>query len=712
MTPAPFPTPTPSRPRSAPPLFRPWGIRTRFIAAVVLFAVALSASFTFLTIRQIRHTLHDHMRDRGNMMLQRLAKDVVDAEALDDALEREIRLLVLTNRTVLDDALYVQVVLDGEQVVASAEDGWLPSVASVQAEESSVGEHRHEGTSFYDFFSPLPPGASGPSYVRFGLSLAPVQARVDALLGRTIWIGLLFCTIGTVVATWLYRRVFDPLNRLLHSVRRLAAGDDEARARILSGDELQELAGEFNRMADAIAARTEQLQRANTDLARADAAKADFLATMSHEWKTPLHAVRGYAQLLLEEVDGPLNEAQRDDVEAVLASANHLLALIENVLHFIQSEHDEGPNHPEPLDLAVLARQAWDHVRPAARARQLTLRDELPHSLPIEGDRTRLRQALINVIGNAVQYTPTGSITLQGGYGANGKADGGAEDALGATADGPNATVWLRVIDTGVGIPVDAQSAIFEPFERIAQIPEDWKGEHNVTTIRVLIAEDDPASAALLDKYLRAKGYATALAKDGSEVMTQMMRHAPDIILLDVEMPERDGWEALAEIRAVSEVPVIMVTVRSSTSDKVRGLEEGADDYVTKPFDLKEIEARIRAVLRGRARVHENAASPLRVGPLTVDDRSKEVVLHGESLHVSPKEYALLHLLCSEPETVFETDDICRAVWPERHDATAEDVKTYVYLLRTKLNEAAARTSRSAPRIQNVRGFGYCIRPE
>lgn len=233
--------------------------------------------------------------------------------------------------------------------------------------------------------------------------------------------------------------------------------------------------------------------------------------------------------------------------------------------------------------------------------------------------------------------------------------------------------------------------------------------------VRVLITEDDPASAALLTKYLSATGYETFHAVDGRDVVTKTIQVEPDVILLDVEMPERDGWEALAEIRAISEVPVIMVTVRSSTSDKVRGLEAGADDYVTKPFDLKEIEARIRAVLRRRrtrSGIGESDNSVFRVGALMINDRTKEVLLQGYPLRLSPKEYALLYLLSSRPETVVETDHICRVVWPERDDTTAEDVKTYVYLLRTKLAKASKKADVPAPLIENVRGFGYRILSE
>lgn len=234
-----------------------------------------------------------------------------------------------------------------------------------------------------------------------------------------------------------------------------------------------------------------------------------------------------------------------------------------------------------------------------------------------------------------------------------------------------------------------------------------------MSAARVLIAEDDPASAALLGKYLRATGYETFLACDGSEVVTKMFVHEPDIVLLDVEMPERNGWDALREIRSCSEVPVIMVTVRSATADKVRGLEAGADDYVTKPFDLVEIEARIRAVLRRR---RSHAATPgtpvpqlLTVGAMTINDGAKEVRIGDYPMHLSPKEYTLLHLLCSKPGQVFESEEIGAAVWPERTDATTEDVKTYVYLLRMRLNKARDEAGVTIPRIENVRGFGYRI---
>jgi len=149
-------------------------------------------------------------------------------------------------------------------------------------------------------------------------------------------------------------------------------------------------------------------------------------------------------------------------------------------------------------------------------------------------------------------------------------------------------------------------------------------------------------------------------------------------------------------------VPVIMLTIRNSTDDKVRGLTEGADDYVTKPFDLKEIDARIQAVLR-RARAQTGGAV-IAVGPLVVDDEAKEVRLNGRPVALSPKEYELLRLLASRPGRVFSTQEILQAVWPERvHEGSAEDVKKYIYFLRSKLGDDRDGNGL----IQTVRGFGY-----
>lgn len=221
--------------------------------------------------------------------------------------------------------------------------------------------------------------------------------------------------------------------------------------------------------------------------------------------------------------------------------------------------------------------------------------------------------------------------------------------------------------------------------------------------MRVLIAEDDPSSRELLRRFLESKGHEVLLAANGLEALERFESGGADLVLLDVMMPRLDGWAVLREIRKGSLVPVIMVTVKDATEDKVRGLELGADDYVTKPFDLRELEARIAAVMR---RV---APGPLiEVGELSIDDEKKEVRLRGQPVELSPKEYDLLRLLASRPGKVFSHREILEKIWAGSDFASSEDVKKYIYLLRNKIEQDPEEPKL----ILTVRGFGYKLAVE
>ena len=220
--------------------------------------------------------------------------------------------------------------------------------------------------------------------------------------------------------------------------------------------------------------------------------------------------------------------------------------------------------------------------------------------------------------------------------------------------------------------------------------------------MKILIAEDDARSMALLTKYLESRGHAVLPAEDGQIALETLETEDPDLILLDVMMPRVDGWQVLEHVREMSDTPVIMVTVKDATDDKVRGLSGGVDDYIIKPFDLQEVEARIEAVMR-----RYGTPSHTDVGPLSIDDETKEVKLHGEPIELSPKEYDLLSYLASKPGRVFSQDEILGHVWSDSPYAGAEDVKKYVYLLRNKLKERGA-----AELVKTVRGFGYKLNVE
>lgn len=221
--------------------------------------------------------------------------------------------------------------------------------------------------------------------------------------------------------------------------------------------------------------------------------------------------------------------------------------------------------------------------------------------------------------------------------------------------------------------------------------------------MRILIAEDDPSSRELLRRFLESKGYETIPAANGAEALERFNDQGADLLLLDVMMPKLDGWAVLEEVRRRSSIPVIMVTVKEPTEDKVKGLQLGADDYVTKPFDLRELEARIEAVARRYA-----PGPKIELGELLIDDERKEVRVRGEPAELSPKEYDLLRLLASRPGKVFSHREILEKIWAESSFASSEDVKKYVYLLRNKIEE-----NPEEPRlVLTVRGFGYKLAGE
>lgn len=218
--------------------------------------------------------------------------------------------------------------------------------------------------------------------------------------------------------------------------------------------------------------------------------------------------------------------------------------------------------------------------------------------------------------------------------------------------------------------------------------------------MRILVVEDDVRSRDLLVKYLAAKGHEVTAAGDGAVALEAARSTEHDLVLLDVNLPGIDGWGVLQTLRTFSRVPVIMVTVRDAPQEKVAGLDLGADDYITKPFDLREMDARIHAVMR-RYQAVAPASAP--TAEVVIDDDRKEVVVRGRVVALSPKEFELLRLLASRPGRVFSTEEILAAVWPDRDAAAAEDVKKYVHMLRNKIERDPA-----GPRIVvTARGFGY-----
>ncbi len=219
---------------------------------------------------------------------------------------------------------------------------------------------------------------------------------------------------------------------------------------------------------------------------------------------------------------------------------------------------------------------------------------------------------------------------------------------------------------------------------------------------KVLVIEDDVNIAELLRLYLEKEGFIVTIAHDGGKGLAEFEKDKPDMVLLDVMLPVMDGWSVLREIRVSSKVPVIMLTAKGETVDKVSGLEMGADDYIVKPFEVKELLARIHAVMRrGSAEENENAKR-LCFDRLIIDMDSFELTVNGKKVDLPPKEMELLYHLASTPNRVYTRNQLLDEVWGFDYFGDSRTVDVHIKRLREKLENVSEKWS-----IKTVWGVGY-----
>ena len=219
---------------------------------------------------------------------------------------------------------------------------------------------------------------------------------------------------------------------------------------------------------------------------------------------------------------------------------------------------------------------------------------------------------------------------------------------------------------------------------------------------KILIIEDDANIAELLRLYLEKDGFEVVHAADGGKGVSEFERTSPNLVLLDIMLPVMDGWGVLREIRATSKTPVIMLTAKGETFDKINGLEMGADDYITKPFDVKELLARIHAVLRRYDGQEPDAGKKLEFDKLTIDMESFELVVDGKRVDAPPKEMELLFHLASSPNRVFTRNQLLDEVWGFDYFGDSRTVDVHIKRLREKLENISDQWS-----LKTVWGVGY-----
>ena len=218
---------------------------------------------------------------------------------------------------------------------------------------------------------------------------------------------------------------------------------------------------------------------------------------------------------------------------------------------------------------------------------------------------------------------------------------------------------------------------------------------------RILVVDDDLALAEMIGIVLQNEGFRVVFCGDGSQALAQFQEHHPDLVLLDDMLPGMDGFDVCRAIRHVSDVPIVMLTARSDTSDVVTGLEAGADDYVPKPFKPKELVARVRARLRGRD--DNQADEGITLQDLSIDVAGHVVQRDGHVIALTPLEFDLLATLARAPWKVFSREELLEQVWGYRHAADTRLVNVHVQRLRSKIE----RDPEKPELVVTVRGVGY-----
>lgn len=372
-------------------------------------------------------------------------------------------------------------------------------------------------------------------------------------------------------------------------------------------------------------ARWRELKKAKQIAEESNSAKSEFVANMSHELRTPIHGILGTLELLTFD---PLTDAQRQDLDVINSCCRTLLSIIEDVLDFSRIEARKLDLEAVPFDLYDTARSVWAAHRKTAENRGLEFALRMdPSEQRHVGDPHRLSQILHNLLSNALKFTQTGSVTLSGEV----RGD----------------QVVLAVQDTGIGIPAPEVERLFEPFQQVdtsttrrfggsglglsiaRQLVElmggqlqvvselgrgstfrltlrlpvaETSGEHEqvvsgtVSPLRVLVADDNHINLQMLRRLLERAGHSVVVAENGIQALTAWQRECPDVIFMDLQMPELDGLGAIRQIRAAEAlggsdpVAIIALTAVARAEDRERCLRDGASEYLSKPVFPKQLE--------------------------------------------------------------------------------------------------------------------------
>jgi signal transduction histidine kinase/DNA-binding response OmpR family regulator len=543
------------------------------------------------------------------------------------------------------------------RVIAHPRDDWRVAAQDLSSSgifQQSLGQET--GVSWYTDPDGNIPRAAGFATVPVvgwkvwvSQPVAELRSELTPLILSTIeWLLVaivLALVLGFLAAAWITR----PVDELTRAAARIAQGEFVTPLKVrdrFAARELRALAHTFNQMAlqlsgayqtleEKVSQRTSELQAANQELARANKLKSEFLANVSHELRTPLSAIIGFSQILLDGIDGPINEEQQQDVSQVNKSGQSLLVLINQILDLSKIEAGKMELSLERVDLPTLISSVLDSISPLAQAKGLQITTRFAPGLPaLEADAGRLKQIVINLLSNAVKFTERGHIEI--------------------LAQPSGRMVRIAVKDTGMGISAESQKVIFEEFVQgdgsstrrhggtglglsivrklvemhggaITVVSEPGLGSTFTFTVpawasgqaalgpaqrrplrrpnqglpgtAILVVDDDPSVRQLIARHLEQDGWSTVQASNAADALQLAREIRPMLITLDIMMPDASGWwvlEKLKEDPQTAGIPVLVVTI---VEDQRLVFALGASDYLGKPYDRGALIAKIRRLL-------------------------------------------------------------------------------------------------------------------
>lgn len=411
---------------------------------------------------------------------------------------------------------------------------------------------------------------------------------------------------------------------------------------------LEELRIEREKLSERVAERTRELSIANVELAKAAKAKDEFLASMSHELRTPLTGILAMAEVLARELYGPLNDKQKHYLTTIEESGQHLLALINDILDIAKIEAGKLELNYSRVQIRAVCEGVLRLIKQNARKKSLNVELEIAQDIDsVMCDERRLKQMLVNLLGNAVKFTP-----------AEGKV------GLSVKRDNDGAHMLFTIWDTGIGIAEDRIAQLFQPFvqldsslarqyqgsglglalvDRMAKlhggdvslesvegrgsrfcirlpVPQeqqndtmrhsDGSSEMELKSVRfsfdeqqpplVLLAEDNELNVLIYRDHLETMGFRVQVASDGVEALAAVAKQKPNLILMDIQMPNMDGLEAISRLRhndETKDLPIIALTALAMEGDRERILDAGADRYLSKPVKLTRLMQTIQNLL-------------------------------------------------------------------------------------------------------------------